>query len=148
MIRRRDRTHENILKIFQRFFPHFQNEIDMHINFYIGCLLWAVYIKQFEDKEISENPMLGQDISDEQGLYTINYMIDYLPKFEKDSKYYINKYFNNEIKILDIGTGSGCIAITLNKLMYENNKISFSMYKKTNDELVKKLYNKDIDEFN
>ena len=40
------------------------------------------------------------------------------------------------------------IAITLNKLMYENNKISFSMYKKTNDELVKKLYNKDIDEFN
>jgi hypothetical protein len=35
------------------------------------------------------------------------------------------------------------ILITLNKLMYENNKISFSIYKKTNDELVKRLYNKE-----
>ena len=93
----------NMIKFqFQRFFPHFQNEIDMHINFYIGCLLWAVYIKQFEDKEISENPMLGQDISDEQGLYTINYMIDYLPKFEKDSKYYINKTVKFDKKIYDL----------------------------------------------
>lgn len=40
------------------------------------------------------------------------------------------------------------IAITLNKLMYENNKISFSTYKKTNEELVKRLYSKDINEFN
>lgn len=87
---------------FQRFFPHFQNEIDMHINFYIGCMLWAVYIKQFENKEISENPMFGQEISDEQGLYTINYMSDYLPKFEKDVKYYLNKTIKFDKKIYDL----------------------------------------------
>lgn len=87
---------------FQRFFPHFQKEINMYIDFYIGCLLWAFYIKQFKNKEISGNPMLGQEISDEQGTATTDYIINYLPKFEKDAKYYANKNIKFEQKIYDL----------------------------------------------
>ena len=87
---------------FQRYFSLFKNEIDMYIDFYIGCMLWACYIKQFEGKEISGNSMLGQEMPDEEGLYTLNYIIDYLSKFEKDVKYYLGKTVKFEQKIYDL----------------------------------------------
>ena len=50
-----------------------------------------------------------------------------IPRFETEllvekTYKYIKKIFNKEINILDIGTGSGCIAITLKKLL--NSKVT------------------------
>ena len=45
-----------------------------------------------------------------------------IPRFETEllvekTVSYINKLFNKKVKILDMGTGSGCIAISLKKLV-------------------------------
>lgn len=50
-----------------------------------------------------------------------------IPRFETEllvekTINYINKYFNRQVSILDIGTGSGCIAITLSKIT--NSKVT------------------------
>ncbi|MEG0826330.1 MAG: peptide chain release factor N(5)-glutamine methyltransferase [Bacilli bacterium] len=54
-------------------------------------------------------------------LFNINKSV-LIPRFETEELvektiYYIKKYFDKQVNILDIGTGSGCIAITLNKLV-------------------------------
>lgn len=56
-------------------------------------------------------------------FYGLNFIVNenvLIPRFETEllvekTISYINKYFTNNLKIVDLGTGSGCIAITLSK---------------------------------
>ena len=57
-------------------------------------------------------------------FYGLDFYVDervLIPRFETEelvynTNYYLNKYFNNNIKVLDLGTGSGCIGLTLKHL--------------------------------
>lgn len=59
-------------------------------------------------------------------LFNVNSNV-LIPRFETEELVsktidYIKKYFNDNVKIIDLGTGSGCIAITLKKFL-PNSKI-------------------------
>jgi len=61
-------------------------------------------------------------------FYGYNFLVNknvLIPRFETEELIektikYIDKYFDSNIDIIDLGTGSGCIAITLNKELGSN----------------------------
>lgn len=70
-----------------------------------------------------ENGEPVQYIVGDVDFYGYNFIVNknvLIPRFETEELVnrtinYIHKYFDNNLDIIDLGTGSGCIAITLNK---------------------------------
>ncbi len=82
---------------FQMVYPQLLKLLEHTVSFYLGCLLWAAYIKQnFENepKEILDNDYLGKTVNEEQLLFEVNYAISYIEKLKKDCKYYLGKTCN------------------------------------------------------
>lgn len=85
---------------FKTFEPNIRKLLDNTLSFYLGCMLWAGYIHyRFIDdiKEISDNPFLTitkEQLESLDFLFEVNFVLDYLEQFEKDSKYYQGKGAN------------------------------------------------------
>ena len=82
---------------FQILYPQLLKLLEQTVSFYLGCLLWAVFITQnFKDspKDILDNPFSGKNVNDEQILFEVNYAINYIEKLKKDCQYYMSKTCN------------------------------------------------------
>ena len=91
---------------FPNVFKKLEKLIKTNVAFYLGCLLWASYIKQFDNYEIIGNKLLGETASEEEYTSEINFLIDFIKnQLPKDSKYYLNKsYIPNENYLLILKT--------------------------------------------
>lgn len=88
-------------------FPHTLRKIEgflkTNVAFYLGCLLWASYIKQFENATLEGNQLLGEECSEEEYTSEINFLIDLTEtQLPKDSKYYTGKSYEANEKYLPI----------------------------------------------
>ena len=73
-----------------------------NVAFYLGCLLWACYISQF-DKNIEGNKLLGEECKEEEYTSEINFLIDFVEnQYPRDYKYYKNKLYLTDEKYLPI----------------------------------------------
>lgn len=78
---------------------------DVYLGFYLGCMLWGACLKSMGCEKIEGNPFIDRDYQREDSLEEINYMRDFVKKFDRDSKYYLGKPFKveeNKLKILDL----------------------------------------------
>lgn len=79
---------------FKRYYPEILKLIKQNIAFYMGCLLWAVYLKTQPEGKIEGNHCLGKEYNEKQALVELYYLINFLQNFSKDTKYYLNTDFN------------------------------------------------------
>lgn len=89
---------------FKMFFPKIQSLLKNYLGFYLGCILWAVYIKSLGEKPIIGNLCFGGQYSETETLEEVDFIKKYLEQLKKDVKYYIGQNFSideESIKILD-----------------------------------------------
>lgn len=89
---------------FKMYFPKVLNLIKNYMGFYIGCILWAEIIKQYDNAGIINNLCYGGEYSEKETLSEINFMREYFEQFKKDVKYYIGQNFEIDedyLKIID-----------------------------------------------
>ncbi len=138
-------------------FPHTLRKIEgflkTNVAFYLGCLLWASYIKQFENAQIEGNKLLGETCSEEEYTSEINFLIDTITKeLPRDCKYYLGKNYECDEKYLPILEAYKQFLI-LNEGFVNCSKVSQIIIpenlKKLNDEqlnLINEKINKAIEE--
>lgn len=77
--------------------------LKIEIAFYLGCLLWANYIKQFKNAKIEGNKLYKEECKEEDYTGEIDFLKDFLEnKYPRDYKYFLNKPFELDEKYLPI----------------------------------------------
>lgn len=88
---------------FKMYYPKIQSLLKNYLGFYLGCILWAAYISQLDEKPILNNLCFGGEYSEKETLSEVDFIKDYIEQLKKDVKYYTGQDFTineNSINIL------------------------------------------------
>lgn len=86
------------------YYPKIQSLLKNYLGFYLGCILWAAYISQLDEKPILNNLCFGGEYSEKETLSEVDFIKDYIEQLKKDVKYYTGQDFTideNSINILN-----------------------------------------------
>ncbi len=89
---------------FKMYYPKIQSLLKNYLGFYLGCILWASYISQLDEKPILNNLCFGGEYSEKETLSEVDFIMDYIEQLKKDVKYYTGQDFTideNSINILN-----------------------------------------------
>ena len=89
---------------FKMYYPKIQTLLKNYLGFYLGCILWAAYISQLDEKPILNNLCFGGEYSEKETLSEVDFIKDYIEQLKKDVKYYTGQDFTineNSINILN-----------------------------------------------
>ncbi len=79
---------------FKLFYPKIRSLLENYLGFYLGCILWAVYIKHLDKKELLNNICYGGEYSEEETLSEVDFITNYIEQLKKDVKYYTGQNFS------------------------------------------------------
>ena len=88
---------------FSILFPKLKKMLSQNVSFYLGCLLWAVYLKSLKNAVFENNPCLDTEFDEKTAYDETNFLIDFInDKFNKDAKYYINATYKKDERYITI----------------------------------------------
>lgn len=73
---------------FRQYYKKFIEMFNNNLGFYVGCLMWAAYIKTQPEQEILNNHCLGGAHNEEENVSDIEFLIKFAELFPKDMKYF------------------------------------------------------------
>ena len=88
-----------------KFMQYHKKIVDMmnnNLGFYVGCLLWAAYIKTQPKQEITGNHCFGKKYNEEYNISDTQQMLQFVELFPKDMKYFLGKEFSFESNIVPL----------------------------------------------
>ena len=90
---------------FKQYYPGMLKLLKQNTEFYLGCLLWAVYLKSLPEGNIIENHCLGREYEEESSLVELIFLMNFMRTFSKDTKYYLGqdfKYSEDDMYMLGV----------------------------------------------
>ena len=120
---------------FRQYYKKILDVFYNNVGFYIGCLMWAGYIKTQPEQGILDNHCLNMKYNEEENTSETDYLIKFVQLFPKDMKYFAGEIFEfdkNVIRILDAYKEF----LIINKGFVEsiyNTDIELPMYMNTQD---------------
>ena len=90
---------------FRQYYKKFLELFNNNLGFYVGCLMWAAYIKTQPEQDILNNNCLGGEYNKEENVSDVDFMIKFLELLPKDMKYFLGMDYEinpDDVKILEM----------------------------------------------
>lgn len=90
---------------FRQYYKKFLELFNNNLGFYVGCLMWAAYIKTQPEQDILNNNCLGAEYNEEENVSDVDFMIKFLELLPKDMKYFLGMDYEinpDDVKILEM----------------------------------------------
>ena len=90
---------------FKQYYPGMIKLLNQNTSFYLGCLLWAVYLRSLPEGEIVGNHCLGKEYDEEKSLVELLFLMKFMLTFNKDTKYFMNQdfqYSKEDMEMLEV----------------------------------------------
>ena len=90
---------------FRQYYKKFLELFNNNLGFYVGCLMWAAYIKIQPEQDILNNNCLDGEYNEEENDSDVDFMIKFLELLPKDMKYFLGMNYEinpEDLKILEM----------------------------------------------
>ena len=90
---------------FMQYYKKILEIFNNNLGFYVGCLMWAAYIKTQPEQKILSNHCFGAEYNEEANISDTRFMLQFTELFPKDMKYFLAQNYSfdeKQIKLLEI----------------------------------------------